>query len=320
MATYDQIITASDLGNGGILPVEYANEVIQGATKSSVMLQRARRINMSTRTRTQPVLDSLPLAYWVGGDTGLKQTTKAKWSGLTITAEEIAAIVPIPEAVIEDANIDLWGEIRPRLAAAIGLLFDKACIFGTDAPSSFPTGIVPMATAAGNTVAQGTGADLGVDVASLAEKMAAQGFSVNGFASQPGLSWQLRALRDTTGQPIYNRDLTEGGTSSLYGFTLDEVDNGSWDASKAVMLAADWSNFVVGVRQDITYKLLDQSVITDGDGKVVLNLAQQDCVALRCVFRGGFQVANPITQLEGDSSKRFPAGVITPAAGKSTKG
>lgn len=318
--TYDSVITAADLGNGGLLPVEYAKEVIEGATKNSVMLSRARRINMSTRTRTQPVLDSLPMAYWVGGDTGLKQTTKAKWAGLTITAEEIAAIVPIPEAVIADANIDLWAEIRPRLAAAIGVLFDKACLFGTDKPSSFPEGIVPMATTAGNVVAQGTGADLGVDVATLAEKMATEGFSVDGFASQPGLSWQLRALRDTTGQPIYHRDLTENGESSLYGFALDEVDNGAWDNTAAVMLAADWSNFVVGVRQDITYKLLDQSVITDDDGKVVLNLAQQDCVALRCVFRGGFQIANPITQLETDSAKRFPAGVITPkVAVSSTK-
>ena len=64
------VITAEDLGNGGILPTQYANEIIQAAPKSSVMLQRARRIEMSTRTRSQPVLDSLPLAYWVGGDTG----------------------------------------------------------------------------------------------------------------------------------------------------------------------------------------------------------------------------------------------------------
>ena len=58
----------------------------------------------------------------------------------------------------------------------------------------------------------------------------------------------------------------------------------------------------------------NQSVITDDDGKVILNLAQQDCVALRCVFRAGFQIANPITSLQSDKAKRFPAGVITPAA------
>lgn len=306
------VITVDDLGNGGILPTQYATEVIQDATKSSVMLTRARNIQMSTRTRTQPVLDSLPMAYWVSGDTGLKQTTKQKWAGLSITAEEIAAIVPIPEAIIEDTNIDLWGEIRPRLAQAVGMLFDKACLFGTDKPATFPDGIVPQAISAGNTVAQGTGTDLAVDVATVAEMLAKQGFNVNGFASQPGLNWQLAALRDANGQPVYTRDLTSAGSGTLLGYPVNEVDNGAWDAEQAVLLMADWSNFVVGVRKDITYKLLDQSVITDDDGKVILNLAQQDCVALRCVFRAGFQIANPVTALASSSEERFPAGVVTP--------
>ena len=101
------------------------------------------------------------------------------------------------------------------------------------------------------------------------------------------------------------------------GFGLNEVDNGAWDATKAVLLGADWSNFVVGIRQDITYKLLDQSVISDDNGKVILNLAQQDCVAMRVVFRVGFQIANPINDVQSDKSKRFPAYVIAPATGTS---
>lgn len=100
----NSIITSGDLG-GGLIPTEYATQIIQDAPKSSVSLTRMRQIRMSTRTRTQPVLDSKPIAYWVGGDTGLKQTTKMKWSGLSITAEELAAIVPIPEAVIAASGI-----------------------------------------------------------------------------------------------------------------------------------------------------------------------------------------------------------------------
>lgn len=309
------IITKDDLGEGGLFPVEYATEIIQQAPATSVMLSLARRVQMSTHTRNQPVLDSLPLSYWVGGDTGLKQTTKQAWAGLNITAEELAVIVPIPEAVLEDASIDIWGEIRPRIAEAFGYKFDQACIFGTDKPASFPDAIVAQATSAGNTVAQGTGKDLGVDVATLAEKMAVQGFNVNGFAAQPGLNWQLTALRDSTGRPIYTPDMQTPGSGNLYGYPLNEVSNGAWDATKAVMLLADWNNFVVGVRNDISYKLLDQAVITDDTGMVVLNLAQQDCVALRCTFRAGFQIANPATSTRTAKAKRFPAGVITPKAG-----
>ena len=310
------VLTVADLGNGGIIRPQIVNEIIQDAPKSSVMLTRARRVRMGSRERVQPVLDSKPLAYWVGGDTGLKQTAKQTWASEKMTAEELAVIVPIPENIIADSEINLWGEIRPRIAEAIGLKVDQAAIFGTDKPASWPDAIVPKAKSIGNVQAQGTGSDLSADVTMLAEKMAKQGFNVNGFAAQPGLNWQLMGLRDANGRPVYTPDLQTRGAGSLYGYPLNEVDNGAWDASQAVMLLADWDNFVVGVRQDMTYKMLDQAVITDDDGKVILNLAQQDCVAMRVVFRVAFAVTNPINSLQSDKTKRYAAGVITPASGK----
>lgn len=307
------IISAQELG-GGLIPTQFATEIIQNAPQSSVVLSRATRVPMSTRTRTQPVLDTLPMAYWVGGDTGLKQTTKQNWKGLTITAEELAAIVPIPEAVIADSAIPLWPEIMPRLSAAIGLALDQAALFGVNKPSSFPTAVVPAAISAGNVVAEGTGTDLAVDVASLGQKLAKQGFAGNGFASSPGLTWKLIGLRNANGTPIFVPSLAESTPATLYGYPLNEVTNGAWNADVAELLLADWLKFVVGVRQDISYKLLDQSVISDDDGKIILNLAQQDSVALRVTFRVGFQVANPLTELEKADAKRYPAGVITPKA------
>ena len=311
MPVYDQAVAATDLG-GGLIPTQYVTDIIQGAPQSSVLLSRARRVNMSTRTRTQPVLDSLPIAYWVNGDTGMKQTTKQKWGGLTITAEELAVIVPIPDAVIADSAIDLWGEITPRLSAAIGLAFDQAGIFGVNKPSTFPTDIVAGATAVENVIEAGTGPDLADDIAAASEMLAEQGFVVNGYASQPGLEWKLRRLRASDGTPIYVQNLNGTPESGIYGHPVSEVRNGAWDASKAMLIAADWTNFVVGVRQDITFKWLDQAVISDDEGKVILNLAQQDCTAMRVVFRAGFQVANPINNVQPVAGKRYPAAIVVP--------
>ena len=293
-------ILRGDLG-GALIPDEISQEIIQTLPQSSVLLTRARRVPMSSKKKTQPVLASLPEAYWVS-EGGLKQTSKTGWEDVQITAEELAVIVPIPDSVVDDAKINLWDTVKPLIAEAMGKKIDQAGIFGVDKPSSFPDGIIPQAITAHNTLTQGK--DLAKDVASMGQKLAEQGFAMNGFASKPGLNWELIGLRNTNGTPIYVPSLASGAPSTLYGFDLNEVDNGAWDATKAVLLGADWSNFVVGIRQDITYKLLDQSVISDDNGKVILNLAQQDCVAMRVVFRVGFQIANPINDVQPDKIGR----------------
>ncbi|MCL1838663.1 MAG: phage major capsid protein [Propionibacteriaceae bacterium] len=306
--SYDQIIGTPDVAEE-MMPASIATEIIQSATEQSVALTRARRTPMSSRVHKQPVLNSLPVAYWVNGDTGMKQASKADWRGITITAEEVATIIPIPDALVSDSNVPLWDQVRPLVAEAIGLKIDQAVLFGVDKPSSWPAGLVPAATAAGNVV-EDTGTDFWKSVSELAEKIDTKGFAINAFACRPGLSWRLRGARDGNGRPIFDSQLNESGKFSLFGFPLDEVRNGAWDPEVADLLAIDWSKVILGVRQDITYDMFSEGVISDDDGKVVLNLMQQDTKALRVVTRVGYQVAVPMTRL-GDG---FPAGLITPAS------
>lgn len=307
---FDSLVSRSDVG-GAIIPEPVAREVIKTVPQASVVLSRARRVPLSSKTLKQPVLSALPKAYWVNGDTGLKQTTEAAWDQVVITAEELAALVPIPDALIADSGIPLWSEIQPLLVEAIGVAIDDAALFGVDKPASWPTAVIPAAIAAGNVVEAGTGDDLAVDIAALAGKVSKQGHAVNGFASEPGLQWQLVGLRDGNKAPIYTPSLSAGAPSGLYGYPLNEVTNGSWDSEVATLLAADWSKFVVGVRQDITFKMLDQAVITDNNGKVIFNAPQQDSQIMRVVMRVGFQVARPLTRIGGATA--YPAGVLVPA-------
>ena len=84
-------------GADTLIPEERAREIIQGTIAQSAVLSRGRKLpNMSSRTYKMPVLDMLPLAYFVNGDTGQKKTTRMAWDKKFITAEEIAVIVPIP--------------------------------------------------------------------------------------------------------------------------------------------------------------------------------------------------------------------------------
>lgn len=315
MAGFANIQGRADLSDVH-LPDQVIKDVIQTAPQSSVLMARARNIRLSSKKAKQPVLASLPDAYWVDGDTGLKQTTKNTWANTFITAEELAVIVPIPDALIADSDLPLWDEIKPLLAEAIGKKVDAAGVFGDDKPASWPVALIPGAIAAGNVVELGTGSDIGVDVASLGEQLALDGFNMNGFASRPGLQWSLIGLRNEQGVPIYTppqQGLAGSTPAGLYGYPLNEVTTGVWDAEDAIILGADWSKVVVGIRQDITFDLFSEGVISDADGKVILNLMQQDSKALRVVFRVGFQVANPITRLNANAATRYPAGVIVPA-------
>lgn len=308
MGNYANIVGRAAV-EGALMQDQIVSGIIQEATQQSVMLRRAKQVRMTTKKAKQPVLATLPEAYWVEGDNGLKQTSDVTWKNITMTAEELAVIVPIPDAVLNDANVPLWDQVQPLIAEAIGKKLDQAAIFGVDKPESWPDAIIPAATAAGNTVK--VGENLAVDIAQLAEKVSVDGFAVNGFASRPGISWAMRALTDKNGRPIFADALNGNGDFSVYGYPLDEVRNGSWNAKSAELLMLDWSKFVVGIRQDVTYDIFKEGVISDDSGRVILNLMQQDTKALRAVFRVGFQVAVPKTRISGEQA--YPAGVLTPA-------
>ena len=116
----------------------------------SVALTLCRSVTMSAKTKTMPVLSALPVAYWVNGDTGLKQTTEAAWAGIELVAEELATIIPVPEAVLDDADFDVWNELEAPIAEAVALKLDQAVFAGIDKPASWPAAIIPAAQAAGN--------------------------------------------------------------------------------------------------------------------------------------------------------------------------
>jgi HK97 family phage major capsid protein len=302
-----------DSGTDALVPEPFSAEVIKELPSSSAALTLCRRARMSTKTSRQPVLSLLPQAYWVAGDTGLKQTTKTDWENLELVAEEMAVIVPVPEAYIADSGVPIWDEVRPVVVEAFGAKLDQAILFGTSKPSTWTSAaLVPGAIAAGNAVENGDNEDIGQDIAAMGELLAEQGYTLNSFASKPGFNWRLVGHRTKTGDPIYGaRDISQGTPSSIFGRPNAEIENGSWASDQALLLGGDFTKAIVGIRQDITFKVFTEGVITDDQGVVLLNLMQQDAVAMRFVMRVGYALANPVSPLAAIAD-RFPFAVLQP--------
>ena len=303
-------------GAEALIPEDAAREIIQGVPEYSAVMQLATKgQNMSRKQRRIPVLSTLPTAYFVNGDTGLKQTSQQAWANKYFEAEELAVIIPIPEAVLDDADYDIWSEVKPRIMEAMGIAFDQAVLFGVNAPSTWPKNVLQAATEAGNTIALGTNEDLYDDLLSengaiaLIEK---DGFMATGHVATMGMRGKYRGLRDTTGQPLFKTAMQDSSKYELDGAPIHFPRNGAMIENQALQFSGDFKQLVYCMRQDITYKILDQAVIQDNTGAIVYNLAQQDMVALRAVMRLAWQVPNPINRLNPNEGTRYPISVLTP--------
>lgn len=310
----------------GLIPEETAREIMQGAIAESAVLKMGRRLpNMGSKVLSMNVLDALPTAYFVNsevtGETAaqeaFKQTTKMAWANKKIYAEEIAVIVPIPEAVLDDANYDIWAEVKPRLNEAFGKKIDEAVLFDVGKPSTWRSGIVPSATAAGNTVA--ATADVFADIMGengLIAKVEEDGYIPNGVMGAVKLRAKLRGLVDKNGQPIFKTDMQGATRYAIDGMDTWFPNNGAFDPSQALAIAGDFSQLVYAIRQDITFKIFTEGVIQNpATGAIEYNLMQNDMVALRAVMRLGWEVANPVTAFNADNENAFPFAVYTPAGG-----
>lgn len=381
--SYNQVVTRSGSGGSNLVPVEYASEIMSAVPATSAAMQMFRHVPMGSYQERVPVLSALPQAYFVNGEasgtyganSGLKQTSAAAWEGRILQAEEIAVIVPVPENLLADSQYDLWGNITPHVADAIGRALDAAIFFGVNAPASYGPALVDQAIQVGNSVTFGTAAQsagsLANDIAVLFSTVEMEGFEVDGAIARTTMRARVRNARTTFGSELQEIDINEwygqpvkypmrglwpaasgtftasttSGSNSLTsvssltnvavgdqisgtgipagstitaasGSTVTIDQNASATGSSVTMttvspsaVVGDFSQGLLGVRQDLTWKVLDQAALFDNNGALIINLPQQDAVALRVVARFGFQTANFATRDQPNEASRWPFGV-----------
>ena len=292
---FNDLTSRADLEGG--IPKPIIGEIFEGIKKSSLVGSAFRTYQLPAGTVRMPVMDVLPVAQWQNpAETGLGQSTEVRWANKELTVETMQVFVPVPRAVLEDSQFDVWSQIMPSIVEAIGHKLDQAVLFGTYAPSSFPASVYSQVTAASalftaNTTAANGG--LAEDLNKADEKINLSGYNADYILAGTALKNKIRRARATDGQRFADLavDAYEG-MPIVYGANSGLFPNGS---GQPLCIMIDSSQYVLGIRRDIDMKLMEEAVITDNAGRVIYNSATQDGVVLRVTFRAGWQVANAVT-------------------------
>lgn len=306
---YDSLTSRTDAQ--ALMPEEVVNDFLGKATEQSAVMSLFRRIPVNRAQQRIPVLSALPVAYWVTGDTGQKQTTEIAWANKYLNIEELAVLLPVPNNVADDVEFNIWNEASPLISEAVARAFDSAVFFGTSAPDSFPDDINTAAAAAGNNNLIGNAAAAGGFFGDFDETLAlleADGFDMTGAVARTTVKASFRAARTTTGERL---------DGARIAATLREIDGvpvlytmrGLWPANTGMVLL-DADQFVWGARKDVTFEMFREGVVQDNSGAIVYNLMQQDMSAMRVTFRAGWQVGNVINYEQPTEGSRYPAAVL----------
>ncbi len=320
---YNSVISRGDAS--ALIPQEVGTEIIKAIPQASSVMRLARRLqDMSQTQRRMPIMSALATAYFIAGDNSPKQTTEVNWSNVYIDAEELAVIVPIPEAVLDDTVFDIWGEVKPVLVEAFGIAIDQAVLYGTNIPATWTSnlgaaGLVARCSAAGHTVSAAGYTDLyeailgetAAGTPGLEMLLETDGFVPSGHIGHVSMRGKLRNVRSADGDPIFKANMQDPTRYELDGTPCLFPTNGAIDSTKGLLISGDWNQLVFAMRQDITYKILSEAVIQDGAGNIVYNLAQQDMVALRAVMRLGFALPNPVNRMNPTALTRCQFAVLT---------
>lgn len=304
MASFTDLVTRSQ----GVadLPEDLAGEIITAVQHESAVLRLAKTVRTKSRDTRIPVASALPRAFWVSGDAGLKSTGQFSFVFQGIMAEELAVVVPIPDAVLADSDVPLWDQLKPLITKEFGKRLDAAVLFGQEKPASWTSpALVPDAIAAGHAT-QST-ADSASDILRAASIVSDGGYRPGSAVVSPG--WQYRASSERTQALVAN----PVGANQAYAYSIGglgiTVDPPIWDRTVCEALVADWECVIIGIREDIKMEVFNSGVISDDTGKVVLNLLMQDTSALRATFRVGYLLAKPATDYGVGLS---PVAVVSP--------
>lgn len=289
--------TSPDDANAGItIPSELLAEVLRFIPLYGVCRRDMRYLPFGGpgNSRNITALAASIRVFWTG-EGAKKKSTQPTFSPVIQTLKKLAAICPMTEEILEDTLIPLNSLLGELFAEAIGVEEDYQFLAGVGTPW---TGILNNGSV--NFTYQGVAGTANVtadDILNMKVGLPAAARVNAKYYFNPDTEVLLQQLKDLTGRYILQQP-TDDAPGKLWGRPYELTD--ALPAPDTVAAGDPWIIFgdlkkcaILGDKQQIRVKVLEEATITDVDDQTAINLAEQDEIALRVVERVGYVLALP---------------------------
>ena len=194
---------------------------------------------------------------------------------VTLTPKSLACAVKISNELLEDISDGGAQAIERELITALSQQIDAAALVGIGS-SNQPTGVLNTTGVTINTNGtNGTTAEWAMATRAIRE-VQTRNADVTGLIAHPRTWATLAGLADTTGQPLrapeYASAITQHSTT---GVPADLTVGSATTCS--LMFAGDWSRLLIGVRPNISIRIIrDSSRYVDELSTVIIAHVRAD--------------------------------------------
>lgn len=272
-----------------LLPESVSSEIWSDAQEQSLVMQRARRVNLPGSGVAIPVITGDPTAEFVA-ETDEKPVSRGTLSSKLLTPYKIAVIEPFSMEFRRDLPA-LYSALRGRLGGAIAKTFDAAALHGTGAPSG--GGFDHLGSAPAVSIAY----DQYTQYLSALESVVDNDGDVSAWVISPKGEILTLGAVDGNGRPLFTSNpASDGSIGSVLGRPVYKAKAVAKAGTPNVVgLGGEWSTAVWGSVEGISFSVSDQATLTDNtdpENPVVLNLWQRNMFAVRAEIEVGFVVRN----------------------------
>lgn len=269
----------TDTEGGYLVPDEFERTLVEALEEENVFRTLAHVIRTSSGDRKIPVVASKGSASWVDEE-GAYQESDDAFSQVSIGAYKLGTMIKVSEELLADSVFDLEAYISKEFARRIGAREEES-FFNGDGKGK-PLGIL---AAAG-------GAEVGVTAASATAITADEVIDLFYSLKAPyrkNAVWvlndatvkQIRKLKDTTGQYLWQPSLVAGTPDTILGRPVKTSAFMPTAAAGAKTIAfGDFKYYWIADRQGRTFKKLSELYAANGqvgfmgtqrvDGKLIL--------------------------------------------------